>query len=45
MPVAAVTGRRRCRMHDGAKGSGEPKGVRNNGNYRYTEETMAIVGG
>jgi hypothetical protein len=34
----------RCRMRDGAKGSGKPKGVRN-GNYRYTEETMAIVGG
>jgi hypothetical protein len=30
--------------NDGAKGSGEPKGVRND-NYRYTEETMAIVDG
>jgi hypothetical protein len=36
---APVTGRRRCRMHGGADGSGAPKGARN-GNYkhgRYTE--------
>ena len=39
----AVTGRRRCRMHGGAQGSGGPKGARN-GNYkhgRYTAQTMA----
>ena len=29
----AVTGRRRCRMHGGAPGSGGPKGSRN-GNYK-----------
>ena len=37
---APVTGRRRCRMHGGADGSGAPKGARN-GNYkhgRYTKE-------
>jgi hypothetical protein len=40
---APVTGRRRCRMHGGAYGSGAPKGERN-GNYkhgRYTEEVQA----
>jgi hypothetical protein len=40
---APVTGRRRCRMHGGADGSGAPKGERN-GNYkhgRYTEEVAA----
>jgi hypothetical protein len=39
----AVTGRRRCRMHGGAAGSGGPKGPRN-GNYkhgRYTAEVIA----
>ena len=39
----AVAGRRRCRMHGGAEGSGGPKGARN-GNYkhgRYTAETIA----
>ena len=39
----AVTGRRRCRMHGGAPGSGGPKGPRN-GNYkhgRYTAEAIA----
>jgi hypothetical protein len=38
-----VTGRRRCRMHGGAPGSGGPKGPRN-GNYkhgRYTAEVIA----
>jgi hypothetical protein len=38
----AVTGRRRCRMHGGAPGSGGPKGSRN-GNYkhgRYTAEAI-----
>jgi hypothetical protein len=40
---APVTGRRRCRMHGGADGSGDPKGARN-GNYkhgRYTKEVAA----
>ena len=40
---APVTGRRRCRMHGGADGSGAPKGERN-GNYKhglYTEEVQA----
>ena len=39
----AVAGKRRCRMHGGAQGSGGPKGARN-GNYkhgRYTAETIA----
>jgi hypothetical protein len=39
----AVTGKRRCRMHGGAKGSGGPKGL-GNGNYkhgRYTAEAIA----
>ena len=39
---APVTGRRRCRMHGGADGSGAPKGERNR-NYkdgRYTEEVQ-----
>jgi hypothetical protein len=38
-----AAGKRRCRMHGGAAGSGGPKGPRN-GNYkhgRYTAETMA----
>src|ERR1700681_2276710 len=40
---ASVTGRRRCRMHGGADGSGAPSGP-TNGNYkhgRYTEEVQA----
>lgn len=40
---APVTGRRRCRMHGGAAGSGAPSGSKN-GNYkhgRYTEEVAA----
>jgi hypothetical protein len=40
---APVTGRRRCRMHGGAAGSGAPPGSRN-GNYRhgrYTQEVAA----
>jgi hypothetical protein len=39
----AVAGKRRCRMHGGAAGSGGPKGARN-GNYkrgRYTAEAVA----
>ena len=41
---AAVTGRGRCRMHGGAKGSGGPRGKRN-GNFRrglFTREAKAI---
>ena len=40
---APVTGRRRCRMHGGADGSGAPTGSRN-GNFRhgrYTKEVTA----
>jgi hypothetical protein len=40
---APVTGRRRCRMHGGADGSGAPRGTKN-GNYkhgRYTGEVQA----
>ena len=38
----SVAGRKRCRMHGGAQGSGGPKGARN-GNYkhgRYTGEAI-----
>jgi glucans biosynthesis protein len=41
--LPAVSGRRRCRMHGGAPGSGGPKGS-HNGNYkhgRYTAEAIA----
>jgi hypothetical protein len=31
---AAATGKKRCRMHGGAKGSGAPRGERN-GSYRH----------
>ena len=40
---APVKGRRRCRMHGGADGSGAPRGSKN-GNYkhgRYTKEVQA----
>jgi glucans biosynthesis protein len=40
---AAVTGRARCRMHGGAKGSGGPRGDRN-GNFKHglwTHESLA----
>jgi hypothetical protein len=40
---APVTGRHRCRMHDGTDGSGAPKGSKN-GNYKhgpYTKEVAA----
>jgi hypothetical protein len=40
---AASTGKKRCRMHDGAKGSGAPPGERN-GSYRhglFTREAIA----
>lgn len=39
-----VTGRKRCRMHGGAKGSGAPTGKRN-GRYihgRFTKERIAL---
>ena len=39
----AVTGKQRCRMHGGARGSGGPRGEAN-GNYRagqYTKEMLA----
>ncbi|WP_456671137.1 HGGxSTG domain-containing protein [Bradyrhizobium sp. USDA 3240] len=39
-----VRGRRRCRMHGGAAGSGAPKGARN-GNYkhgRFSAEVAAM---
>jgi hypothetical protein len=42
----AVKGKRRCRMHGGAAGSGAPRGERN-GNFRtghYTQETQAMLG-
>jgi hypothetical protein len=41
---AAVTGRARCRMHGGAKGSGGPRGNRN-GNFKhgfYAREAKTI---
>lgn len=41
--AAPVTGRRRCRMHGGAAGSGAPQGEKN-GNYkhgRYSKEVAA----
>ena len=40
---APVAGRRRCRMHGGADGSGAPQGSKN-GNFkhgRYTKEVAA----
>ena len=36
---AAVTGRTRCRMHGGAKGSGGPRGARN-GNFKHGLHTL-----
>lgn len=37
----AVTGKRRCRMHGGAKGSGAPKGNRNAFKHGlYTREAL-----
>ena len=39
---AAVTGRARCRMHGGAKGSGGPRGKRN-GNFRHGGWTRESV--
>src|SRR5438046_69851 len=39
---APVTGRLRCRMHGGARGSGAPEGARN-GNYRHGRYTKDIA--
>ena len=39
----AVTGKRRCRMHGGARGSGAPKGNRNALRHgRYTAQAIAM---
>jgi hypothetical protein len=39
---APVTGRRRCRMHGGADGSGAPTGERN-GNYKHGKYTKHVA--
>ena len=39
---APVTGRRRCRMHGGAYGSGAPSGSRN-GNFRHGRYTAEVA--
>jgi hypothetical protein len=39
---APVTGRRRCRMHGGAHGSGAPSGSRN-GKYKHGRYTVEMV--
>ena len=39
---APVTGRRRCRMHGGADGSGAPSGPRN-GNYKHGRHTKEVA--
>ncbi len=38
----AVTGKARCRMHGGAKGSGAPKGERN-GSYKHGGFTCEAI--
>ncbi|HMF07155.1 MAG TPA: HGGxSTG domain-containing protein [Methylocella sp.] len=38
-----VKGKKRCRMHGGAKGSGAPSGERN-GNYRHGRFTAEAIG-
>ena len=38
----AVRGRKRCRMHGGARGSGAPRGKRN-GRYRHGRATVAAL--
>jgi hypothetical protein len=40
----AVTGKQRCRMHGGAKGSGGPRGEAN-GNYRAGQFTKEMLAG
>jgi glucans biosynthesis protein len=37
-----VKGKKRCRMHGGAKGSGAPRGERN-GNYRHGQFTSEAI--
>ncbi|WP_313901526.1 hypothetical protein [Methylobacterium sp. J-076] len=37
-----MSGKRRCRMHGGAAGSGAPSGSRN-GNYRHGERTQTAI--
>jgi len=37
-----VTGRRRCRMHGGADGSGAPRGSKN-GNYKHGRHTAEVA--
>jgi hypothetical protein len=39
---AAATGKKRCRMHGGGKGSGAPPGERN-GNYRHGLRTREAI--
>src|SRR4051794_41247092 len=39
---AAVRGKRRCRMHGGAKGSGAPEGERN-GRWRHGQRSGAVL--
>jgi glucans biosynthesis protein len=39
----SVAGKRRCRTHGGAKGSGGPKGARN-GNYKHGRHTAEAIG-
>jgi glucans biosynthesis protein len=39
---AASTGKKRCRMHGGGKGSGAPPGERN-GNYRHGLRTREAI--
>src|SRR3954470_15708206 len=39
---AAVKGKRRCRMHGGAKGSGAPEGERN-GRWRHGQRSGAVL--
>jgi hypothetical protein len=41
-PSPAVKGKRRCRMHGGAHGSGAPMGKRN-GNYRHGYYTYKAI--
>ncbi|TXN72943.1 hypothetical protein FV228_08895 [Methylobacterium sp. WL18] len=38
----AIKGKKRCRIHGGASGSGAPRGSRN-GNYRHGERTQDAV--
>ena len=42
VPVASVRGKKRCRVHGGAHGSGAPSGLRN-GNDRHGRRTAEAV--